>query len=36
MEKGTMAFLKLRISNNRQKIPNPVIAINVFIFVFLI
>ena len=29
---GTMAFLKLKISNKRHKTPNPIIAINVFIF----
>ena len=29
---GTMAFLKLNISNKRHKTPNPIIAINVLIF----
>ena len=29
---GIMIFLKLRISNKRHKTPNPIIAINVFIF----
>jgi hypothetical protein len=31
---GTMAFLKLKISNKRHKTPNPIIAINVFIVLF--
>ena len=31
---GLLAILKFNISNKRHKTPNPIIAINVFIFLF--